>query len=301
MSSPGHLLTTVIHNKSYPAISTSRPELSQAGRTVLVGGGSTGIGFSIAKSFAAAGATRVIIVGRRQSALDSAVAQALTEYPGTKVLGYTCDVADEASTEKLWSSLRKDGILVDVLVLNAAKLSPEHTILSLGTKKVWEEFIVNVKAPLDMTERFYKQEGRDSSRKLSLLLLSSGAAHDYAAAAPWPNYMATKNSGTMVIQQIARNTKPTDMQVVSYHPGVHHTELVKGAAGDTGADTELPWDFDDIRLPGDFAVWAASDEAAFLHGRFVWALWDVDELKAGPIRERIEQEDNFLRVGINGL
>ncbi|KAH8672469.1 putative short-chain dehydrogenase [Ilyonectria robusta] len=301
MSSSGHLFTTVIHNKSYPAISTSRPELSQAGRTVLVGGGSTGIGFSIAKSFAAAGASRVIIVGRRQSALGSAVAQVLTEYPGTEVLAYVCDVADEASTEKLWSSLRKDGILVDILVLNAAKLSPEHTILSLGTKKVWEEFVVNVKAPLDMTERFYKQEGRDSSRKLSLLLLSSGAAHDYAAAAPWPNYMATKNSATMLIQQIARNTKPTDMQVVSYHPGVHHTELVKGAAGDTGADTELPWDFDDIRLPGDFAVWAASDEAAFLHGRFVWALWDVDELKAGPIRERIEQDDNFLRVGIHGL
>lgn len=35
------------------------------------------------------------------------------------------------------------------------------------------------------------------------------------------------------------------MQIVSYHPGVHHTELVKGAAGDTGADTELPWEFDD--------------------------------------------------------
>lgn len=171
MSSPGHLLTTVIHNKSYPAISTSRPELSQAGKTVLVGGGSTGIGFSIAKSFAAAGAARVIIAGRRQSALDSAIAQALTEYPGTEVLGYACDVADEASTEKLWSGLKEDGILVDILVLNAAKLSPEHTMLSLGTKKVWEEFIINVKAPLDMTERFYKQEGRDSSRKLVSLTI----------------------------------------------------------------------------------------------------------------------------------
>ncbi|KAF7555270.1 hypothetical protein G7Z17_g2282 [Cylindrodendrum hubeiense] len=301
MTSLGHAFTTVLHNKSYPAISTSRPELSQAGRSVLVGGGSTGIGLSIAKSFAAAGAARVIIIGRRQDVLDSTVTQAQAEYPGTKFLGYATDVAKEASIEQLWLSLKKDRILVDVLVLSAAKLSPEHTILSLGTKTVWDEFVVNVKAPLDMTERFYKQEGRDTSRKLSVLLLSSGAAHDYAAAGLWPNYMATKNSATMLIQQIARNTKPTDMQVVSYHPGVHHTELLKGAAGDTGADTELPWDFDDIRLPGDFAVWAASDEAAFLHGRFVWALWDVDELKSGPIREKIDREDSFLRVGIHGL
>ena len=27
-------------------------------------------------------------------------------------------------------------------------------------------------------------------------------------------------------------------------------------------------------------VWAASTEAKFLNGRFAWANWDVDELKA---------------------
>lgn len=35
-----------------------------------------------------------------------------------------------------------------------------------------------------------------------------------------------------------------------------------------------------VSLPADFLVWAASDEAAFLRGRFVFAAWDVDELKA---------------------
>lgn len=28
--------------------------------------------------------------------------------------------------------------------------------------------------------------------------------------------------------------------------------------------------WEDIRLPGHFAVWLASREADFLHGRFVW-------------------------------
>lgn len=34
-----------------------------------------------------------------------------------------------------------------------------------------------------------------------------------------------------------------------------------------------------VELPGDFVVWAVSPEARFLNGRFVWANWDVDELK----------------------
>ena len=37
---------------------------------------------------------------------------------------------------------------------------------------------------------------------------------------------------------------------------------------------------DAVELSGDFAVWLASQEAAFLNGRYVWANWDVDELKA---------------------
>lgn len=53
-------------------------------------------------------------------------------------------------------------------------------------------------------------------------------------------------------------------------------------------------------LCGAFAVWASSEEAAFLHGRFVWASWDVEELQTGKIRERIEQDPYFLRVSIEG-
>jgi hypothetical protein len=33
-------------------------------------------------------------------------------------------------------------------------------------------------------------------------------------------------------------------------------------------------------LPGHFCVWLSSLEADFLCGRFVWAVWDAEELKA---------------------
>lgn len=37
---------------------------------------------------------------------------------------------------------------------------------------------------------------------------------------------------------------------------------------------------DHVSLPASFNVWLASPEAAFAKGKFLWANWDVDELKA---------------------
>ena len=34
-----------------------------------------------------------------------------------------------------------------------------------------------------------------------------------------------------------------------------------------------------VDLPAAFTVWAVSPEARFLNGKFVWAHWDVTELK----------------------
>lgn len=48
-------------------------------------------------------------------------------------------------------------------------------------------------------------------------------------------------------------------------------------------------------------MWAASDEAAFLNGRFIWASWDVEELASGELEKRLEKDENFLRVGVHGL
>lgn len=56
-----------------------------------------------------------------------------------------------------------------------------------------------------------------------------------------------------------------------------------------------------VNLPGSFAVWCASPEATFLHGRFLWSAWDVDELSQGQLRKKIDEDVRFLRVGVHGL
>ncbi|KAI1474175.1 hypothetical protein F4774DRAFT_415109 [Daldinia eschscholtzii] len=46
---------------------------------------------------------------------------------------------------------------------------------------------------------------------------------------------------------------------------------------------------------------AASREAEFLQGRFVWTAWDVDEPKRGEIRELIVEEPYYPQIGAKGL
>lgn len=63
------------HHEPYDLISPSRPELSAAGKNFVITGGGTGIGKSIALSFAQAGASSVSILGRRLDRLEVVAAE----------------------------------------------------------------------------------------------------------------------------------------------------------------------------------------------------------------------------------
>lgn len=52
----------------------------------------------------------------------------------------------------------------------------------------------------------------------------------------------------------------------------------------------MSWPWDQVSLPSHFAVWLASPEAAFTRGRFVSALWDVEELKTKVARFAEDEE-----------
>jgi short-subunit dehydrogenase len=166
LSESGSNLVTKIHRESYEAISPSRPELSQAGHTILVAGASTGIGFSIAESYAAASADRVIITGRRQDALDEAATKIRTNYPKVEIVPIINDFADESATHEIWKKLARDGIFVDVLVLSAAKMWLPNTLLGLGFETFKDGLTVNVTAPYLWTTLFHKQRESNPDRKL---------------------------------------------------------------------------------------------------------------------------------------
>ncbi|KAF5725054.1 peroxisomal short-chain alcohol dehydrogenase [Fusarium mundagurra] len=288
-------LTNTLHSTVYGAIDPSQPSLSQAGRTVLITGGSAGIGYAIAENFALAGADKVIITGRTRPKLDEAISRLAQDHSNcdTKFEGVVCQMSDSSSIDQMFDSFGANGIHVDVLVLNAA-FNVNGTLSDQGWEKTWEQFIVNTRALHQLCERLHKQE--QGKGKYYIVNVSSGAIHDSRAPKNMASYSLTKASGTLLVQKLADEKDPSQTQIASFHPGAVVTDQVR----EKGM-TEIIVNWDDASLPGAFAVWCASDEAAFLHGRFVWSAWDVEELKSGSIRDRLDKDGQFLRIGVHGL
>jgi hypothetical protein len=139
---------------------------------------------------------------------------------------------------------------------------------------------------------------------------------------PKPAYSLTKACGTLALSMVADDIAANEMQIIIFHPGlVYGVEAEKDGIPEHGV-----FEFDDgklilyhilplpggllywtwsslgtANLPGAFAVWAASPEAKFLHGRYVYAAWDVEELAKPEIMERLEVDRNYLQVSVKGL
>ncbi|KAG6988743.1 hypothetical protein FocnCong_v001886 [Fusarium oxysporum f. sp. conglutinans] len=119
-----------------------------------------------------------------------------------------------------------------------------------------------------MHKRFKRNERTNERTNESahvLLNLATIAIHATQLSVPIPLYSLTKSAGTMMMQHIAMTVPSSEMQVITLEPGLHYTEAFARFTD------ENSFQWDDIKLPGDFAVWAASEGAEFLHGRFVWA------------------------------
>lgn len=107
------------------------------GRTAVVTGGGSGLGAAIARSLHAAGAA-VVLVGRDEQKL-SAVAAEL----GERASGIACDVADEASVDRLREALGDTE--VSILVNNAGIPGPVAALTDISVGDWDEVFAVNVR------------------------------------------------------------------------------------------------------------------------------------------------------------
>lgn len=109
--------------KVYPQVTSLAPNELLRGRAALITGGTSGIGYAMARSFVNAGAS-VVITGRTAERVGNAVEQLRSELPnGGGISGMAMDVRHvECIGERFEEVLKMTGKPIDILVNNAGLL-----------------------------------------------------------------------------------------------------------------------------------------------------------------------------------
>ncbi|KAJ5899666.1 hypothetical protein N7495_004410 [Penicillium taxi] len=259
--------TTTWHTDTYPAIGPRRPEASMVGRTIVVTGGGEGIGASIARSFAKAGAYSIVLIGRRSQLLEENKTQILAISSKIKVLTLVADISSEDDVSRAFKTIKTTVGSPDVLVSNAAYFAGASPMLEESMEQFVSAVDINIKGSFFVLRAFMSV----ASSSPTIINITSAIAHMPSAFFPGFSAYASTKIASLRIFDYAQSENP-DLHVVHIHPGQVMTSMSKKLGREISIDT--------VDLPADFSVWAASPEAKFLKGKVVWANWDVDELKA---------------------
>ncbi len=185
-----------------------------SGNTVLITGGSNGIGFALAERFASRENT-VIICGRRAGKLEEAKGR----LPGLRTV--VCDVSSAAEREDLFRRVTTDFPDVNVLVNNAGI----QRRLDLTETELWDEtrseIATNLDAPIHLARLFFKHLAAQPSP--AILNVTSGLS--FVPLANVPVYCATKAALHSFTLSLRRQLSDSPIEVVEVIPPAVDTDL----------------------------------------------------------------------------
>ena len=126
------------------------------GKTALITGGSTGIGYDIAAGFMQAGAAKVIIASRKKEGLEKAVKE-LNSIPNVrgKAVYVVGNVSTMDGVDEMLKALQPE--LVDGklhILVNNAGASWAGLFETYDDWKTAKTFDVNVRGPFNLTRRY---------------------------------------------------------------------------------------------------------------------------------------------------
>jgi len=184
------------------------------GRTILITGGSAGIGLAFALKFLELG-NQVIVTGRRQSALDELKAK----YP--KLHTVQSDVADPAQIAFLAKRVKAGYPKLDVLMNNAGiMLHKNLKAPAADLDGLMTEVNINVGGVIRMTSAFIDIL---TANKGTVINVSSALAFVPLPSAPI--YCATKSAVHSYTQSLRFQLEETGVEVIELMPPAVKTAL----------------------------------------------------------------------------
>jgi short-subunit dehydrogenase involved in D-alanine esterification of teichoic acids len=189
--------------------------MKTTGNTILITGGTSGIGLGLALRLHEAGNT-VIVAGRREELLD----RITTEHPGIE--GLVLDVTDPASITRAAGALTASHPELNVLVNNAGIMLPENLLDPASLPIAEDHVTTNLLGPIRMTYAFLPHlVTRDDAAVLNVT--------SALAFVPWPvtpTYNATKAALHSFSESLRVQLADTPVQVIEVAPPGVRTTLM---------------------------------------------------------------------------
>lgn len=181
-------------------------------QTVLVTGGSSGIGLAAARAYAREGA-RVVITGRDEPALARARAEL-----GESSIALRNDAGSVDEARRLAATLQSQGITLDAVFINAgvARFAPLPDV----TESLWDDtFSANVKGP------YFQIQALAPLLRPGAAIVINGSINAHIGMPNSSVYAASKAALISLARTLSAELLPRDVRINVVSPGPISTPL----------------------------------------------------------------------------
>ncbi|MBP2478047.1 NAD(P)-dependent dehydrogenase (short-subunit alcohol dehydrogenase family) [Crossiella equi] len=205
-------------------------KIDLTGRTALVTGSTSGIGFAVAAGFANAGAD-VVVNGRGKGRVDEAVEKLKQQTGSSKVTGVAADIATAEGADDLVANLPD----VDILVNNTGIFEPKP-VFEIPDEDWLRFFQVNVLSGIRLSRHYLP---RMAERGWGRAVFVSSESSTMIPS-EMVHYGMTKTAQLSVARGFAQEVAGTGVTVNTVLPGPTLTEGVRTFIAELYP--ELPWE-----------------------------------------------------------